>query len=124
MRVVTDDHGGFEGVRENVDGHPMVNLLAYARGYWPTLTLGVLAAFLTRFARLVPPIVVAAAIDRAIRGSADAGLLTDLGLLPPGEITGEAARLALLVECNWQCWVERFLGGLPAIHLRLPPIQR
>jgi ATP-binding cassette subfamily B protein len=95
---VTDDHGGFEGVRENVDGHPMVNLLAYARGYWPTLTLGVLAAFLTRFARLVPPIVVAAAIDRAIRGSADAGLLTDLGLLPAGEITGEAARLALLEQ--------------------------
>ncbi len=95
---MTDDHGGFEGVRENVDGHPMVNLLGYAKRYWPTLTLGVLAAFLTRFARLVPPIVVAAAIDRAIRGSADAGLLTDLGLLPPGEITGEAARLALLEQ--------------------------
>jgi ATP-binding cassette subfamily B protein len=93
---VTDDHGGFEGVRENVDGHPVVNLLTYAKPYWPTLTLGVLAAFATRFARLVPPIVVAAAIDRAIRGSADAGLLTDLGLLPTGEIVGEAARLALL----------------------------
>jgi ATP-binding cassette subfamily B protein len=95
---VTDDHGGFKHVRENVDGHPMLSLLGYARRYWPTLTLGVFAAFLTRFARLVPPIVVAAAIDRAIRGSADAGLLTDVGLLPPGEITGEAARLALLEQ--------------------------
>jgi ATP-binding cassette subfamily B protein len=93
---VTDDHGGFEAVRENVDGHPMVSLLVYASRYWPTLTLGVLAAVLTRFARLVPPVVVAAAIDRAIRGSADAGLLTDLGVLPPGEVVGEAARLALL----------------------------
>ncbi|MFC7325958.1 ABC transporter ATP-binding protein [Halorubrum rutilum] len=95
---MTDDHGGFEHVRENVDGHPMVSLLGYAKRYWPALTLGVLAAFLTRFARLVPPIVVAAAIDRAIRGSADAGLLTDVGLLPPGEITGEAARLAVLEQ--------------------------
>ena len=93
---MTDDHGGFEAVRENVDGHPMVSLLVYASRYWPTLTLGVLAAVLTRFARLVPPVVVAAAIDRAIRGSADAGLLTDLGVLPPGEVVGEAARLALL----------------------------
>ncbi|WP_049911368.1 ABC transporter ATP-binding protein [Halorubrum coriense] len=95
---MTDDHGGFEHVRENVDGHPMLSLLSYAKRYWPTLTLGVFAAFLTRFARLVPPIVVAAAIDRAIRGSADAGLLTDVGLLPPGEITGEAARLAVLEQ--------------------------
>ncbi|WP_372910799.1 ABC transporter ATP-binding protein [Salinigranum sp.] len=91
-----DDHGGFEHVRENVDGHPMVNLLGYASTYWVRLSLGVLAAFLTRFARLVPPIVVAAAIDRAIRQSGEAGLLTDVGLLPAAQITGQAARLALL----------------------------
>jgi ATP-binding cassette subfamily B protein len=91
-----DDHGGFEHVRENVDGHPMVNLLGYASTYWVRLSLGVLAAFLTRFARLVPPIVVAAAIDRAIRQSGEAGLLTDVGLLPAARITGQAARLALL----------------------------
>jgi ATP-binding cassette subfamily B protein len=60
-----------------------------------TLTLGVLAAVLTRLARPVRP-VVAAATDRAIRGAADAGLRTDLGVLPPGRVTGEAARLALL----------------------------
>ncbi|WP_318570946.1 ABC transporter ATP-binding protein [Salinigranum marinum] len=93
-----DDHGGFEHVRDNVDGHPMVNLLAYTRTYWIRLTLGVVAAFLTRFARLVPPIVVAAAIDRAIRQSGETGLLTDLGLLPPGQLTGQAARLAVLEQ--------------------------
>ncbi|WP_142859465.1 ABC transporter ATP-binding protein [Salinigranum halophilum] len=91
-----DDHGGFEHVRENVDGHPMVNLLGYASTYWMRLSLGVLAAFLTRFARLVPPIVVAAAIDRAIRQSGETGLLTDVGLLPAAQVTGQAARLALL----------------------------
>jgi ATP-binding cassette subfamily B protein len=74
----------------------MVNLLGYASTYWVRLSLGVLAAFLTRFARLVPPIVVAAAIDRAIRQSGEAGLLTDVGLLPAARITGQAARLALL----------------------------
>jgi ATP-binding cassette subfamily B protein len=93
-----DDHGGFEHVRENVDGHPMVSLLSYARRYWVRLGLGVAAAFLTRFARLVPPIVVAAAIDRAIRASSDTGLLTDVGLLPPGAITGQAPRLAVLEQ--------------------------
>jgi ATP-binding cassette subfamily B protein len=95
---MSDDHGGFEHVRDNVDGHPMVNLLAYTRTYWIRLTLGVAAAFLTRFARLVPPIVVAAAIDRAIRQSGETGLLTDLGLLPPGQLTGQAARLAVLEQ--------------------------
>jgi ATP-binding cassette subfamily B protein len=93
---MADDHGGFEHVRENVDGHAMWNLLAYARAYWPRLSLGVLAAFLTRFARLVPPIIVAAAIDRVVLGSGEPGLLADAGLLPPGEIVGEAARLAFL----------------------------
>jgi ATP-binding cassette subfamily B protein len=91
-----DGHGGFEGVRENVDGHPMVNLLGYGRPYWPRLTVGVLASFATRFARLVPPIVVATAIDRILRGSAEPGLLADVGLVPAGAIEGQAARLALL----------------------------
>jgi ATP-binding cassette subfamily B protein len=93
---VSGDHGGFESVRENVDGHPMVSLLAYAARYWPRLVTGVLASVLTRLARLVPPLVVAAAIDRVVRGSADTGPLTTVGLLPPGEVVGQAARLALL----------------------------
>ncbi|MBV0901457.1 ABC transporter ATP-binding protein [Haloarcula salina] len=91
-----DDHGGFEGVRENVDGHPMVSLVGYASPYWLRLTVGVLAAFCTRFARLVPPIVVAAAIDRVVLSSGTPGLLTDAGLLPAGEIATEAAKLTFL----------------------------
>jgi ATP-binding cassette subfamily B protein len=91
-----DDHGGFEDVRETLDGHPMVSLLAYARPYWSRLSLGVLAAFCTRFARLVPPILVATAIDRIILGPADPGLLARVGLLPAEPIVGTAARTALL----------------------------
>ena len=90
--------GGFADVRENVDGHPMVNLLAYARPYWPRLTAGVAASFLTRFARLVPPIIVATAIDRILRGSGEPGLLAKAGLLPAGAITDQAAQLALLEQ--------------------------
>jgi len=91
-----DDYGGFEDVRETLDGHPMVSLLAYARPYWPRVTLGVAAAFCTRFARLVPPILVATAIDRIILGPADAGLLARVGLLPADPIVGTVARTALL----------------------------
>jgi ATP-binding cassette subfamily B protein len=93
---MADEHGGFEDVRETIDGHPMVSLLAYARPYWPRLTVGVLASFCTRFARLVPPILVATAIDRVINGPADPGLLATVGLLPAEPITGTAARTALL----------------------------
>ncbi|EMA33714.1 ABC transporter ATP-binding protein [Haloarcula japonica] len=90
------DQGGFEGVRENIDGHPMVKLVRYATPYWLRLFIGIVAAFCTRFARLVPPIIVAAAIDRVVLSSGEPGLLTRAGLLPPGTITGEAARIAFL----------------------------
>ena len=93
---MADEHGGFEDVRENVDGHPMWSLLAYAKRYWPRLTVGVLAAFCTRFARLIPPIVVAAAIDRVVLGPGEPGLLASVGVLPAVSISGSAARLALL----------------------------
>jgi ATP-binding cassette subfamily B protein len=93
---MADGHGGFEDIRRNVDGHPMVNLIRYALRYWPRLLAGVSMAVVTRFSRLVPALVVAAAIDRVVIGRGDPGLLTDIGLLPVGEITGEAARLALL----------------------------
>ena len=92
---MTDD-GGFADVRETVDGHPMWNLLRYARPYWPRISAGVFAAVCTRAARLVPPVVVATAIDRVVLGSGEAGLLADLGVLPGGAIVGEAARLAFL----------------------------
>ncbi|QLH82565.1 ABC transporter ATP-binding protein [Halosimplex pelagicum] len=93
---MSDEHGGFEGVRENLDGNPMWQLLGYATAYWPRLSVGILASFLTRFARLVPPIIVGTAIDRVITGSGEPGLLATVGLLPQGTIEGEAARLALL----------------------------
>ena len=93
---MTDEEGGFTDIRESVDGHPMRRLLGYARPYWPRITLGVIAAMLTRFARLVPPIIVATTIDRVVLGSGDPGLLTEAGLMPGGAITGEAARLAFL----------------------------
>jgi len=93
---MSEDHGGFEGVRENVDGHPMVNLVGYAAPYWPRLLVGVLSAFCTRFARLVPPIVVAAAIDRVVLSQGEPGLLAAAGLLPATPIAGEAAKLDLL----------------------------
>ncbi|SDX83390.1 ABC transporter ATP-binding protein [Halobellus clavatus] len=93
---MSDADGGFTDIRDSVDGHPMRRLLGSARPYWPRITLGVLAAMLTRFARLVPPVIVATTIDRVVLGSADPGLLTEAGLLPGGAITGEAARLAFL----------------------------
>ena len=93
---MADDDGGFEGVRENVDGNPILKLVGYATPYWLRLTVGVFAAFLTRFARLVPPIIVAAAIDRVVLNNAAPGLLTRAGLMPPGAITSQAARTAFL----------------------------
>ena len=93
---MADDHGGFEDVRETLDGHPMVSLLAYARPYWPRVSFGVVAAFCTRFARLIPPLLVATAIDRIILGPAEPGLLATVGLLPSDPIVGTAARTVLL----------------------------
>jgi len=92
----SDEAGGFADVRQQVDGHPMLGLLAYGRPYWGRLGLGVGSALVTRGARLVPPLVVGAAIDRVINQSADPGLLTDVGLITAGSMTTEAARMALL----------------------------
>ena len=93
---MSDEHGGFEGVRENLDGHPILLLIGYATPYWVRLSLGIFTSFLTRFARLVPPIIVGAAIDRVVRGSGEPGLLTQAGILPGGEIVGTAARIDFL----------------------------
>jgi len=92
----SDDVGGFENVRQEVDGHPMLGLLGYARRYWGRLAAGIGSSILTRLARLVPPIVVAAAIDRVINQSGDPGPLADVGLVPVEPLATEAARLELL----------------------------
>ncbi|MFB6096977.1 MAG: ABC transporter ATP-binding protein [Haloferacaceae archaeon] len=93
------EHGGFEEIRETVEGHPMVNLFAYARPYWVRLTVGVLAGITARFSRLVPALLVAAAINRVVLGEAGSpGPLVWVGLLPDGSIptAATAARVALL----------------------------
>jgi ATP-binding cassette subfamily B protein len=91
-----DGHGGFEDIRDDVDGHPMVGLFGYAVPYWKRLSVGVTASLLTRIARLVPPLIVAAAIDLVVRSSTGSGLLVRLGLLPGGAVTDQSARLAVL----------------------------
>jgi ATP-binding cassette subfamily B protein len=93
---MSDDIGGFEDVRREVDGHPMLGLFAYARAYWLRLAAGIGASVATRLSRLVPPIVVGAAIDRVIDRSADPGLLADMGLVTAASLTSEAARMSVL----------------------------
>ena len=98
MSDASDEHGDFAEIRESVDGNPMTGLLRYCVPYWPRLSLGLAAAILTRLSRLLPALLVGAAIDRVIRTGGDPGLLTDAGLLPQGAITGQAARLAFLEQ--------------------------
>ncbi|PSQ04211.1 ABC transporter ATP-binding protein [Halobacteriales archaeon QS_6_71_20] len=98
MSDASDEHGDFAEIRESVDGNPMTGLLRYCVPYWPRLSLGLAAAILTRLSRLLPALLVGAAIDRVIRTGGEPGLLTDAGLLPQGAITGQAARLAFLEQ--------------------------
>jgi ATP-binding cassette subfamily B protein len=90
------EHGGLEDIREEVDGHPMASLFGYARPYWKRLSLGVATSLITRLARLVPPLIVAAAIDLIVRSSGGSGLLVRFGLLPGGTITSNTAQLTVL----------------------------
>ncbi|MFB6112076.1 MAG: ABC transporter ATP-binding protein [Halobacteriaceae archaeon] len=94
--MAEDELGGFEDVREEVDGHPMVGLLSYAKTYWHRLALGVSSSMVTRLSRLVPPIVVGVAIDRVINADGRPGLLADLGVVPAQIATTEAARIEIL----------------------------
>ncbi|MFB6254334.1 MAG: ABC transporter ATP-binding protein [Halobacteriaceae archaeon] len=88
--------GGFQDVRENVKGHPMVNLFKYAGRYWERLTAGVLTSMITRLSRIVPPIIVGVAIDRVIAGNGQPGILATIGLVTKSQITTDAMRFALL----------------------------
>lgn len=94
----SDAHGGFENIREEVEGHPMLNLWAYVRPYWRRLSAGVVAAVVMRVARLVPVFVIAAAIDRVITQTGQPGILADLGLLTSKSIAeaSDSGRLDLL----------------------------
>ena len=95
---MSDEHGGFEDVRQSVDGHPMRALLRYCKPYWLRLTVGMIAGMVTRVSRLVPAVLVAAAIDRVILQSGEAGLLADLGVLTSTQIVGVEARTAFLTQ--------------------------
>ena len=92
----TDDAGGFGSVREELDGHPMLGLVAYGRRYTGRFAAGISSSLVTRSSRLVPPIVVGAAIDRVINQSGEPGLLAQAGLVSAAPAVTEAARLGLL----------------------------
>lgn len=94
----TDKLGGFEDVREQVDGHPMLNLFAYATPYWREVTVGTIGAVINRGLRLLPALLVAAAIDRVIEAPGDPAELAQIGLITSETIPADATaeRLALL----------------------------
>ncbi len=97
--MITKNSGrGFERVREAVDSHPMWHLFLYCLVYWRRLSGGVITAMITRLCRLVPPLVVAAAIDRIIAAPGQPGTLAQLGLLTKQTIpaTDTAMRFTLL----------------------------
>ncbi len=91
-------HGGFEHVREEVDGNPMVRLFLYARPYWKALSVGAVATVINRAARLLPAILVAVAIDRVIHAPGQPQELAQVGLVTSEVIPATATdqRLGLL----------------------------
>jgi len=94
-----DPHGSFDEIRDEMDGHPMLNLVEYARPYWLPLTGGVVATMINRMARLFPALLLAAAIDLAVNPSGTASsVLSALGVVPsePMPVDDTAARLDLL----------------------------
>ncbi|QLH82020.1 ABC transporter ATP-binding protein [Halosimplex pelagicum] len=91
----SETEGGFENIRDEVDGHPMLNLWEYARPYWKRLSAGIVAAVIMRVARLLPVFIIAAAIDRVITQTGEPGILADLGLLTSESIAGAPASVRL-----------------------------
>ncbi|WP_273837776.1 ABC transporter ATP-binding protein [Halococcus sp. PRR34] len=91
-------HGGFEDIREEVDGHPMRNLFAYVVPYWKRLVPAMLASLVMRLARLVPALAVAATIDRVIDAPGKPQLLAQVGLITSETIPAgmTAGRINLL----------------------------
>ena len=125
---MSDEHGSFSEIRQSVDGHSMKGLLRYCIPYWRRLTVGTVAAFVVRLSRLIPPLLVGVAIDRVIRsGTGEGGLLVSAGLLPAGEITGEAARLAFLeqlVVIAGTAYVVRSLARFASRYLFMSTAQK
>jgi ATP-binding cassette subfamily B protein len=90
--------GSFEDVREEIDGHPMRSLFDYVLPYWKRLSAGIVAAFAMRLSRLIPALVIAAAIDRVLAGEGEPGILAQIGLITGTAIPQAATetRMALL----------------------------
>jgi ATP-binding cassette subfamily B protein len=94
--------GGFEDIREEVDGHPMRNLFEYVRPYWKRLSAGIVMSFVMRLARLVPALAIAAAIDRAISTSGQTGILAEVGLITSDPISADpTTQMALLYKLGF-----------------------
>jgi ATP-binding cassette subfamily B protein len=125
---MSDEHGSFSEIRQSVDGHSMKGLLRYCIPYWRRLTVGTVAAFVVRLSRLIPPLLVGVAIDRVIRnGTGEGGLLVSAGLLPTGQISGEAARLAFLeqlVIIAGAAYVVRSLARFASRYLFMSTAQK
>ncbi len=92
--------GSFEDVRDAVDGHPMRQLLAYAKPYWKSLVGGSIATLVNRVARFIPALTIAAAIDRVVQAPGEPGDLASLGLVATEIIpaTATSQRLDLLYQ--------------------------
>lgn len=86
----SDTIGGFERIREATGRAPMWSLFLECLTYWRRLGTGVFSAFVYRLTRIVPPIIVAVAIDRVIDAPGEAGLFAELGLLTDSVIPAEA----------------------------------
>jgi ATP-binding cassette subfamily B protein len=125
---MSDEHGSFSEIRQSVDGHSMKGLLRYCIPYWRRLTVGTVAAFVVRLSRLIPPLLVGVAIDRVIRnGTGEGGLLVSAGLLPTGQISGQAARLAFLeqlVIIAGAAYVVRSLARFASRYLFMSTAQK
>jgi ATP-binding cassette subfamily B protein len=100
--------GGFEDIREEVDGHPMRNLFEYVLPYWRRLSVGIVFAFVMRLARLVPALAIAAAIDRAIQTTGNPSILAEAGLITSSQVPEDPAvqtallyKLALIAGAAW-----------------------
>jgi ATP-binding cassette subfamily B protein len=95
---VSDTPGGFQRIRETVSGSPMLKLIRYCFRYGWRLSGGVIMAMITRISRLVPPLIVAVAIDRVISAPGEPSLLALFGLMPSEVVPAGAteARHALL----------------------------
>ncbi|NHX37029.1 MULTISPECIES: ABC transporter ATP-binding protein [Halolamina] len=125
---MSDEHGSFSEIRQSVDGHSMKGLLRYCVPYWRRLTVGTVAAFVVRLSRLIPPLLVGVAIDRVIRnGTGEGGLLVTAGLIPSGQITGQAARLQFLeqlVIIAGAAYVVRSLARFASRYLFMSTAQK